>query len=137
MQEVNRLFKFGFSGAVATLVHVAVLAVLVERVDVSPVPASVLAFCCAVLVSYGLNYKWTFPASGSHEFLLPRFALVATLGLGLNAGITYLVVNVGGMWYGYALLLVVATVPAMTFLLSKYWAFAQNRRRGAAYERAK
>ena len=80
-------------------------------------------FVVALLVSYGMNYHWTFSASGPHRVMLPRFAMVAVLGLLMNLGITYAVVDMAGYWYGYALMLVVLLVPLMTFIFSQRWVF--------------
>jgi putative flippase GtrA len=124
---VKTLLRFGVSGALATATHVLVFVTLVEWLRVAPVLASVPAFCTALLVSYGLNYHWTFDARGPHGIMLPRFAVVSGSGLGLNVLITYAVVDVAGYWYGYALLLVVTVVPLLTFLLSKHWVFSHAR----------
>ena len=124
---MNTLLRFGISGIAATLTHVLVFVALVEGLSVAPVPASVPAFCAALLVSYGLNYRWTFAATGEHGVLLPRFVLVSIAGLLVNVSITYAVVDIGGYWYGYALAAVIATVPLLTFLLSKFWVFGGNK----------
>jgi len=124
---VKTLLRFGVSGVLATLTHVLVFVALVEGLNLAPVPASVPAFCAALLVSYGLNYRWTFAATGAHGVLLPRFVLVSVAGLLVNVSITYAVVDIGGYWYGYALAAVITTVPLLTFLLSKYWVFEGNR----------
>ena len=89
--------------------------------------ATSLSFCVALIVSYGLNYHWTFKSSGAHRVMLPRYATVALVGLALNVVITFVMVNMGGYWYGYALLAVISTVPVVSFLLSKYWAFGTGR----------
>ena len=125
---MTALLRFGVSGAIATATHVILFASLVELLSVSAVAATSLAFCVSLLVSYGLNYHWTFAASGSHRVMLPRYATVATLGLALNIAITYLIVDVGGYWYGYALMAVISIVPLMSFFLSKFWAFGDSRR---------
>ena len=123
---MRHVVRFGISGLVATATHVLVFAGLVELMTVPAVLASVMAFGTALLVSYGLNYHWTFEALGAHRVMLPRFAAVATAGLAVNVLITYLVVNVGGYWYGHAVALVVISVPLMSFLLSKYWVFGSE-----------
>ena len=120
---MKSLLRFGITGVLATLTHALVLAGLVELLTVPAVLASVPAFGTALLLSYGLNYHWTFQALGEHRMVFPRFTLVAVTGLVLNVGITYLVVNVGGLWYGYALLAVIVSVPLLTYLLSNYWVF--------------
>lgn len=125
------LMRFAISGGLATAVHISLFVVLVEGLLLRPVIASGVAFCVALLVSYGMNYHWTFSVSGRHSIMLPRFAMVAILGLIVNLGITYAVVDVMAGWYGYALVLVVLIVPSLTFLLSRLWVFnAEENRQG-------
>jgi putative flippase GtrA len=120
---MSAFFRFAITGVTATLTHVLIFVALVELLATAPVIANVPAFFGALLVSYGLNYHWTFGSSGEHGVMLPRYVVVALIGLGLNIGITFLVVNVGGYWYGYALAAVVIIVPLFTFLVSKGWVF--------------
>jgi len=122
------LLRFGVSGAIATATHATLFTAAVELFSIAPVIATTLSFCAALIVSYGLNFHWTFASSGMHRVILPRYAVVALTGLALNVMITYVVVNIGGHWYGYALLAVITIVPLMTFLLSKYWAFGVSGR---------
>jgi len=120
------MLRFAVSGGLATATHVLVFVTLVEAFALRPVLASVPAFMVALIVSYGMNYHWTFSVSGPHRIFLPRFVAVALLGLVLNSGITYAVVDVAHYWYGYALLLVVLLVPLVTFLLSNFWVFKEQ-----------
>ena len=120
---MKSLLRFGITGVLATIAHALVLAGLVELLTVPAVLASVPAFGAALLLSYGLNYHWTFQALGEHRMIFPRFTLVAVSGLVLNVVITFLIVNVGGFWYGYALLAVIFSVPLLTYLLNHYWVF--------------
>ena len=122
---MRSLIRFGIAGICATLTHIAVFVVLVELLALKPLWASVPAFLAALAVSYGMNYAWTFQATGPHQAMFPRFVLVALTGLGLNLVIVWLVVDLGGYWYGYALAAVIAFVPLITFLLSKWWVFRQ------------
>lgn len=124
---MTALLRFAASGAIATATHAILFAASVELLGIMPVIATSLSFCVALIVSYGLNYHWTFKSSGAHRVMLPRYATVALVGLALNVVITFVVVNMGGYWYGYALLAVISTVPVVSFLLSKYWAFGTSR----------
>lgn len=117
------LIRFGLVGTATTLIHVTVFSSLVELFEITPVAASVPAFIASMLASYGANRRWTFRAQGAHRTLLPKYAIVALGGLGLNLLITYLVVNLMGCWYGLALALVVAVVPTVTFIANRHWAF--------------
>jgi putative flippase GtrA len=120
---MGRLLRFAVSGGLATAVHVSVFVTVVEWLGVRAVVAAGVAFVVALLVSYGMNYHWTFSASGPHRVMLPRFVMVAVLGLLMNLGITYAVVDMAGYWYGYALMLIVLIVPLMTFIFSQRWVF--------------
>lgn len=120
---MSSLLRFGITGSLATITHALILSGLVELLTVPAVVASVPAFGAALLLSYGLNYHWTFRAIGEHRIIFPRFTLVAASGLLLNVLITFLVVNVGGFWYGYALMAVILSVPLLTYLLSNCWVF--------------
>jgi putative flippase GtrA len=115
--------RFGAFGVVATLIHVAIFTSLVEWFGVAPVWASVPAFLCAMLFSYLANSKWTFQVDVAHGTHLPRYTLVSLLGLGLNVLITYAVVDVLRLWYGFALGLVVTAVPVLTYLLNRHWTY--------------
>ena len=128
---MGTMLRFAVSGGFATATHVLVFIALVEWLSVRPVYSSGVAFVVALFVSYGMNYHWTFSVSGPHRVMLPKFAAVAVLGLFLNLGITYSVVDLAGYWYGYALLLVVLIVPLMTFVLSKLWVFGSRPSRAS------
>jgi putative flippase GtrA len=123
---MGTLLRFGVSGGLATVTHVAVFVVLVEWFAMRPVVAVTPAFSLALFVSYGMNYHWTFSVGGPHRVMLPRFVLVALIGLGMNLGITYTVVDMASYWYGYALLLILLAVPLVTFTLSRFWVFNER-----------
>ena len=122
---MRSLIRFGITGALATATHVVVFVLLVEWLHLRPVWAAAPAFLAAVGVSYGLNYRWTFAAEGPHRVMAPRFMLVALAGLALNLGITWLIVDLALLWYGYALMTVIAVVPLLTYLLSRFWVFSR------------
>lgn len=122
---MRSLIRFGFSGALATLTHAILFVLLVEWANLRPLYAAVPAFLAAVGVSYSLNYSWAFKADGPHQVMLPRFLLVALAGLGLNLLITWAIVDVAHLWYGYALAAIVTLVPSMTYLMSKFWVFTK------------
>ena len=114
---------FGLVGAFATLIHVSIFMMLVEIIGVSPVLASIPSFLVAMLFSYAANHRWTFQASTLHAIYLPRFSLVSVTGMSINVFITYMVVNLLGLEYGVALVMVVTSIPILTYLLNKNWTF--------------
>ena len=118
------MLRFGLVGVAATLLHVALVLALVERVAAPLYLANGLAFCAALALSYLGNHAWTFRASGRHEVHFPRFVAVALAGLALNQGIMALAVEGLGLDYRIGLMLVVTLVPLLSFLGNRAWAFA-------------
>ena len=121
--DFQGLARFGIVGLLATAIHVAIFSLSVEKFHITPVMATFPAFLTAMLASYRLNQTWTFAVVGSHRSYLPKYALVATMGLSLNVAITFIFVNILGHSYGIALVAAIATVPVVTYLLNRYWIF--------------
>jgi putative flippase GtrA len=121
---VKQFGRFAVVGLVATLVHVAVVVVLVEAAGSAPLLANAIAFALALAVSYAGNHQWTFRARGNHRRHFPRFATTAGLGLLLNQTIMYVMIEGLGQDYRVALALVVLVVPLLSFLLNRLWSFS-------------
>lgn len=120
----KRFLRFIVVGIMATGVHVTTMVSLIELAGWRPVPASAVAFLLATLAGFVANRRWTFNALFSPHRQLIRYFFVASLGLSLNVGITYVVVDILGLWYGIALAIVVTAVPAITFVLNREWTFS-------------
>jgi putative flippase GtrA len=118
--------RFGAVGAAATATHVTLFAGLIELVGLAPLVANLGAFGVAVLVSFVGHRHWTFrpAAERAASRSLCRFVVVALIGLALNSLTVYLTVDLLGLSYRYALVLMVSVVPLAVFTLSKLWAFA-------------
>lgn len=115
--------RFGVVGVAATAVHSVVVISLVELRVLPPTPANVLAFCCALFVSYFGHYYWTFQSASQHRSTFLRFSVAAATGFALNYGIFFLIVDSWHAHYLIALCVVFVVVPAVTFFMNKLWAF--------------
>ena len=122
-QLFSQFIRFGLVGVVATFAHVGTLAFLVELFNFPPIPASILGFVLAVVVSYILNHRFTFKTQGNHSVYFPRYLLVCIVGLSLNTGIMYLTVQVLEWWYLAGQLCALSVVPVSNFTLNRFWAF--------------
>lgn len=118
-----QFLKFIGVGMIATLIHIAVFWLVVAAFNASAVQASIPAFVAAVGLSFAMNRAWTFAAAGQRTGQLPRFVLIALIGLGLNVLITYIAVNVIGLSYAVGLAAVVLFVPGLTFAMNRTWTF--------------
>lgn len=117
----RRVLRFGITGLVVTGVHVLVAAGLIRFLRFDPKLANGVAFVIATALSYGVNTLWSFssPIGGSN---FVRFISVSTVGLLLtltfSGAAQYL-----GLHYIYGILVVVCTVPLVTFLLHHFWTY--------------
>lgn len=113
---------FGVIGLTATAVHVATGLGLNKGVGMAPFWANLIAFCCALGVSFAGQTRFTFPGTAARQGAFARFTLVAITGLSLNQAIVWLVTSILAAPYEVALVIIIVTVPAVTFLLLKFWA---------------
>ncbi|MDT8997841.1 GtrA family protein [Paucibacter sp. APW11] len=120
---MRSLLWFGAVGASAAAVHFAVVWWLVERFGWPALAANVAGFALAFCVSFTGHHRFSFAAQEAKASqALPRFALVAGLGFVSNELMYALLLRLG-LEYRLALLLVLVAVAAMTWLLSRHWAF--------------
>lgn len=122
MELLGQISRFGFVGVAATAVHVAVGLALHNGLGIAAFWANLVAFGCALGVSFLGQTRLTFPGAASDGAAFLRFAAVAVTGLGLNQAIVWTVVSAFGGPYWLALAIIVATVPWVTFALLKLWA---------------
>jgi putative flippase GtrA len=87
-----------------------------------PFWANLIAFCCALTVSFLGQTRLTFPDSSADGGAFVRFTVVAVSGLCLNQIIVWLVTSLFGGPYWLALIIIIGTVPGVTFTLLKFWA---------------
>lgn len=121
----RRALSFAAIGGIATLVHYAILVLLVETQGVSALPASSAGFICSALLNYSLNYHVTFRSTRRHATTAPKFLLIASIGLAFNSAI----VSAGtvGLGWNYLLVQVVATVVVLlwNFAANSAWTFGR------------
>jgi putative flippase GtrA len=115
--------RFAAVGVVNTLLSLGVYAVLVW-LGLHYLVASSLAFAVGVVNSYALNRRWTFRSRDRRAPEALRFVAVQAVGLGVDVGLLYLLVDRVGIQHFIAQALVFPAASAATFLLSRYWAFA-------------
>ena len=129
LRIASEALRFGAVGITATVTHITSFVLWIEIVGMSPLWANLAAFCGAFIVSFVGHLGWTFrdqrtSEDASWRSAFAKFVFVALVGLTLNSLVVFLVVDVLSLSYVYAIVLMVAVVPACIFLLSKFWAFA-------------
>ena len=122
---MNQIIKFVLVGSVAALIHLSILHLLVSSGLLQPLIANTGAFIVAFIVSYTGQSLWTFNhKQHSHKSAALRFLVTQLLcSFTLNQGLYALLLRFTSLNYLVASLIVLVTIPLVTYSLSKYWAF--------------
>ena len=119
---MKKFIVFLFVGGSATLLQYGIMILLVQLAHWPAVIATSIGYIVSSLFNYLLNYYATFKSDAEHRTAIIRFATVATIGLGWNSGIVYLLTKAS--WH-YLLAQLVATVVVLlwNFFLHKLWTY--------------
>jgi putative flippase GtrA len=120
---VARAVRYGLAGLVATAVYFGVVAVLVERMGVRPVPAAAIGTVVVTVLSYVVNRAWVFHTNRGHVSAFARFVAATVLSMGINTGLMFLAVGVLGWSYVSGLVLATLVVPPTNFAINNLWSF--------------
>jgi putative flippase GtrA len=120
--HLSRFARFSLVGGVATAIQYALLVVLVRGFGTAPAPASSIGFVLSAGVNYLLNYRFTFRSDRSHGPAAAKFALLAVVGLLINAAIMYLMIG-AGVHYLVAQVCATGVVLLWNFIGNSVWTF--------------
>ena len=122
----RQLRAFVIVGTAAALTHFLVVSLLVP-LGVHPLVANIVGFGVAFTVSFAGHSRWTFPAGRARPLAMRRFFAVAVSSFGANELLYAMLLSWTSIGYRVALLFVLLAVSISTFLISKFWAFADVR----------
>ncbi|WP_066314439.1 GtrA family protein [Bacillus sp. FJAT-29814] len=115
---------YGVIGVIGTAVHLSTLVFLVEVFRLSPIFSSAIGFILTVLISFGLNRKYTFQENTNNSTnLFIKYFLVSILGLLTNSFIMYFTIEIHNLHYIFGQIITIICIPTMNFLLNNYWTF--------------
>jgi putative flippase GtrA len=124
MSPHRRIVLFACVGATAAAVHWAVAVALVQGVGLAPLNANAGGWGVAFFVSFAGQFGLTFRDHGAR--LVPaalRFLAVSAMGFAINEAAYALLLRVTAARFDLLLALVLVGVAALTYLLSRRWAF--------------
>lgn len=121
---LRQFLKFSLVGASGAVIDLGVLYLLVQFFWVWYIAAATISFLLAVTNNFLWNKFWTFSdSSRRYGRQYTQFLVVSAVGLGLNNGILFLLVEGLGLWYIWAKVFAIAIVLAWNFTANKYWTF--------------
>lgn len=111
--------RFFVAGGISTAVAYAVLGILVEGFGWNPVWSSATGFVISCFVNYWINHQITFGGHAPHRTAVPRFILLALVGLVLNTGIMKFCWSILGFHYFLAQIVATGTVFLWNFVIAR------------------
>lgn len=120
----RRFVRFACVGGAATLLQFLLLALFVELLAVNAVLASASAFAMSAAFNYWLNYHFTFTSRASHWRTLPKFVLVALIGLAINTASFALLLI--AFHYLPAQCIATGVTLVCNFALHQYWIYRRE-----------
>lgn len=128
MSIARQFTIFSLVGVIAAVAHYGTLIGLVEFAGATPVPASLAGFGAGALVSYGLNYRYTFQSQKQHREALLKFLVVAGIGFFINGALMGLFTGTLAMHYLPAQVLTTGAILIWTFSCNRFWTFREGPR---------
>lgn len=122
-REIITAGRFGLFGLISTVVHIAIVWLLLTLANITPLLANTLAFLTAFCISFTGNYLWTFRSPGNPRRAAFRFFVIAFGAFIINTLILSFLIQ--GNWFsvGFSAVLAASTVPVPSYLLSRFWGF--------------
>jgi putative flippase GtrA len=127
-EVLSQLAKFALVGAFGTVVHYAILILLVEKAGASAVIGSSVGAVAGAFVNYFLNYYFTFRSNRRHAEAIVQFYLVAGTGFLLNALFMWLIADLLEVYYILAQLVTTGLVLLWNFSINRVWTFRTKAR---------
>lgn len=123
---VRQVVRFAAVGALATLVHYAILVALVEGARLQPVTSTTIGFLAGLALSYTLNRRYTFESDVAHGATLVKYIALYGVGMLLNGAIVAALIGAGVI---YILAQIVATgiVLVWNFAGARWLVFGVRR----------
>jgi putative flippase GtrA len=120
-----QFIKFAVVGVLNSAIQYLVFLFLYRFTGTQYLLASIIGYVAGMTNSYILNRRWTFGSRNQKRLTeLARFVAVNLISLGVNLGLLFLLVSIGGMAPQWAQVLAIAGSTLINFVLNKAWTFA-------------
>jgi putative flippase GtrA len=121
---LSQLVRFLISGALVTLLGVAVYAFVALLLGWHPQLGNLLAYLVAMATGYVMHSRWSFRDHGERtRSTAVKFVIVSLISLGLNSLWVALITGPLGLGPAWPILPMLFVTPAVTFTLNRYWVF--------------
>jgi dolichol-phosphate mannosyltransferase len=122
--------KYVLSGGTAALVHLSLLYSLTDIAGIWYIFSTSIAFIIAFIIGFVMQKFWTFRDNGGYKIKrqMGAYFSVGVFNLFLNAVGMYIIVDLWGMMYMMAQILVGIALAGESFLIYRYIIFEKKRK---------
>ena len=118
--------KYASVGAIGTAGQYVTLIGMVSIFGTHAVLASTLGYIFGAFINYYLNFHYTFKSNKRHNDALPKFLIIAIIGLGINSGLMSLFIAHFKIHYFIAQILATGFVLLWTFGANRMWKYKEK-----------
>lgn len=122
-KHIEPFMKYIRAGGLATLVHYAIFLTIMQATPYDAWQATLIAATVGALAAYLLNYHYTFFSTKKHHTVLPKFLVVAAVGVIIQ---TFIVALLNQYWlihYLPAQIVATGSGLVLTFFINSFWTF--------------
>lgn len=128
---ILQFIKFCIVGTLGMIIDIGFLNLLHKVFNLNVYFSATISFILAVINNFLLNRHWTFKGLKMKEKSPPRqftfFVMVSIIGLGINLGIMWILIESFNLWYNWAKVIAILIVTLWNFLANKFWTFREQR----------
>lgn len=123
---VSQFITYAGVGSLGTVAHYLLLLFLVEKLHIAAYQGAIAGFLLGAVINYYLNHRITFRSQMRHHEALPKFLIVATIGVALTGALMAWATEQRHLHYFIAQLITTALLLVLTFLGNRLWTFRHH-----------
>lgn len=106
-----------------TLVHIAAVWLLIEKLLIAPLQANLAAFILSFGIGFSGHYFWTFHAPGNPVRAIQRYFITSSAAFTANMLLLSALLENGWLSSSVTAILAAAVIPIINFAVSRLWVF--------------
>lgn len=117
----TQILRFLVTGGLAFIIDYGLLIACTELLGLNYLVSATIGFSVSVIFNYIISVIWVFvPAPGKSRLAtMTLFISLSVIGLLINNGIMWAMVELFGLWYAFAKIVATAVVMVFNFITRK------------------
>ena len=115
--------RFGFIGALSSLLFAVVTVALTSWIRIDPKLASIAGYLTSMPLNFAANRRFAFKSENALPDDLVRFVLLHICGILITVFATSAAVDMFRLHYAFAIVTAIVVVPCVNFVAMNWWVF--------------